>query len=98
MTELEKKRLVLLPISLMLVAGLGWAGSQNGAVLGPAPLFLLCSALALAIQWGVFVPAYLLSTEHFYDLTGSLTYLTITAVTLGLGPSASIRSLSLIHI
>ena len=95
MTELEKKRLVLLPISLMLVAGLGWAGSQNGAVLGPAPLFLLCSALALAIQWVVFVPAYLLSTERFYDLTGSLTYLTITAVALGLGPSASIRSWTL---
>ncbi len=79
----------------MLVAGLGWAGSQNGAVLGTAPLFLLCSALALAIQWVVFVPAYLLKTERFYDLTGSLTYLTVTAVALGLGPSANIRSWTL---
>ena len=92
MTELEKKRLVLLPVSLMLVAGLGWAGSQSGAVLGTVPLFLLCAALSLAIQWVAFVPAYLLSTERFFDLTGSLTYLTVTAVALGLSPSANIRS------
>ena len=92
MTELEKKRLVLLPVSLMLVAGLGWAGSQSGAVLGTVPLFLLCAALSLAIQWVAFVPAYLLSTERFFDLTGSLTYLTLTAVALGLSPSANIRS------
>ena len=92
MTELEKKRLVLLPVSLMLVAGLGWAGSQSGSVLGTVPLFLLCAALSLVIQWVAFVPAYLLSTERFFDLTGSLTYLTVTAVALGLSPSANIRS------
>jgi steroid 5-alpha reductase family enzyme len=33
--------------------------------------------LAFIIQWVCFVPAYLLQTEKFYDLTGSLTYLTL---------------------
>jgi len=33
--------------------------------------------LAFIIQWGCFIPAYLLQTEKFYDLTGSLTYLSL---------------------
>ena len=33
--------------------------------------------LAFVIQWVCFVPAYLLQTEKFYDLTGSMTYLTL---------------------
>jgi steroid 5-alpha reductase family enzyme len=33
--------------------------------------------LAFVIQWVCFVPAYLLQTEKFYDLTGSVTYLTL---------------------
>lgn len=33
--------------------------------------------LAFLIQWISFTPAYILQTEKFYDLTGSLTYLTL---------------------
>jgi len=33
--------------------------------------------IAFAIQWIAFVPAFILKTEKFYDLTGSLTYLSI---------------------
>ena len=33
--------------------------------------------LAFIIQWVCFIPAYLLQTEKFYDLTGSLTYLSL---------------------
>ena len=33
--------------------------------------------LACIIQWACFIPAYLLQTEKFYDLTGSITYLTL---------------------
>jgi steroid 5-alpha reductase family enzyme len=33
--------------------------------------------LAFLIQWASFVPAYILQTEKFYDLTGSITYLTL---------------------
>ena len=95
MTKSEKKRLVALPISLTLVVGLGWAGSQGGAVVGTVPLFWLCAALAVAIQWVAFVPAYVLRTERFYDLIGSLTYLMVMVVAIGLGPPADIRSWTL---
>ena len=38
--------------------------------------------LAFIIQWVCFIPAYLLQTEKFYDLTGSVTYLTLVLYTL----------------
>ena len=34
--------------------------------------------LAFLIQWAAYIPAYVFQTEKFYDLTGSLTYLSVT--------------------
>lgn len=56
-----------------------WAGSRSGAELAGAPVMALCAVLAFVIQWVAFVPAYLRRTERFYDLVGSLTYLTVIA-------------------
>ncbi len=92
MNESEKKRLVVLPAALALAAGLAWAGSQGGVTVGGFPLFALCVAVAIAIQWVIFVPAWAGRTERFFDLTGSLTYLTLIAVALWLGPGADARS------
>ncbi len=33
--------------------------------------------IAYIIQWIAFIPAYIFQTEKFYDLTGSITYLTV---------------------
>ena len=38
--------------------------------------------LAFLIQWICFIPAYILQTEKFYDLTGSVTYLTLIAFSI----------------
>lgn len=92
MQETERRRLVALPIALAMVAGLAWAGSRGGATVGAIPLFALCAALAIGIQWVAFVPACLARTERYYDLTGSLTYLTLTAVAVALGPPVDARS------
>ena len=37
--------------------------------------------LAFIIQWACFIPAYLLQTEKFYDLTGSITYISVILFT-----------------
>jgi steroid 5-alpha reductase family enzyme len=47
------------------------AGSTN------IDLVLRVVVLAFLIQWIAFIPAYVFQTEKFYDLTGSLTYLTV---------------------
>lgn len=58
------------------------AGGQNGAALGGAPVFAIAVGLAFFIQWLVFIPSYILQTERFFDLTGSLTYITATGLTV----------------
>ena len=35
--------------------------------------------IAYLIQWIAFIPAYFFQTEKFYDLTGSITYLTVVS-------------------
>lgn len=95
MSESQTRRLAVVPFALALVATLAWAGSRGGAVVEGIPLFALCVAAALAIQWVAFVPAYRLRTERFYDLTGSLTYVALIALALGLGPGAGARSILL---
>jgi steroid 5-alpha reductase family enzyme len=94
-TETAKSRLAVVPIALALVAGLAWAGGRGGAEIGGVPLFTICAASAIVIQWLAFVPAYQLRTERFYDLTGSLTYIALTALGVGLGPEADGRAMLL---
>jgi len=43
--------------------------------------------LAFVINWIAYVPAYLLQTEKFYDLTGTITYLTVIWTTYVLSSS-----------
>jgi len=44
--------------------------------------FLIVAAIALVVNWIAFVPAYIAQSEHYYDLIGSATYLSILAFTL----------------
>ena len=40
-------------------------------------LILVVMGLSFLIHWIMFIPSYVFQTEKFYDLTGSLTYITI---------------------
>lgn len=55
--------------------GVAWAGGQGGAEFGPVSVMLVCGAIAFAVNWLAFIPANIFQTEKYYDLTGSLTYL-----------------------
>ena len=82
-------------IVLLIATGLAVAGSQGGHLVNGFPLFALCVALAFIIQWVAFLPAFIYRTEKFYDLTGSITYLTVIVVALLLSPAIDTRSLLL---
>ena len=84
--------LAALPVVVVIGAAFAVAGSQGGARVGAIPVFALCVGLAFVIQWLAFVPAFLLQTERFYDLTGSLTFITVTVVAVALGPAPDARS------
>lgn len=65
-------------IGLLMIA----IGSQNSVDIGPIPVFAACGALAYLINWIVFVPSNRAQTERYYDLTGSVTYLSLIAFAL----------------
>lgn len=92
MEPTARTAIVALPVSLLFAFGLAWAGSQHGQIVFGLPLFGLCIGLSIVIQWIAFVPAYLLRTEKFYDLTGSFTFLSLIVAALWFGPTPDARS------
>lgn len=82
MTKAERTSLVATPLVVLLGVGLALAGSQDGAMVGPVPVFAVAVATAFVLQWLVFVPSFIARTERFFDLTGSLTYILVTLATL----------------
>lgn len=83
----------LLIIVLCFIIGMSVAlgGSQGGKMMGPYPIFLVVAGLAFAINWLAFIPAYLAKTEKYYDLTGSLTYISVTCAAAFLATPLSAR-------
>ncbi len=74
-----------IPVILLIAAAVGWAGSQGGQRVGGFPVFALCGVLCFALNWLVFVHAFAAQTERYFDLTGSLTYLSVVACAVALG-------------
>jgi steroid 5-alpha reductase family enzyme len=71
------------------------AGSQGGSTVGGIPVLALSVGLAYLIQWLAFIPAYLLQTEKFFDLTGSITYISVITIALLFSPGADARTILL---
>lgn len=86
MKDAEKKALIALPIVILIGVGVAWAGSQGSTEVFGLPLFALAVGYAFVLNWIVFIFAYLNQTEHFFDLTGSLTYITATLLVVLLSP------------
>lgn len=96
MKKADRDALVIFPILILIGLGLAWAGSQGGAIAFGVPLFGLAVGLAYLIQWIVFVPSFLRQTEKFFDLTGSLTYISVTLLIFLLSPGRDARSFLLL--
>lgn len=96
MKKTDRNGLLALLVVILIGLGLAWAGSQGGATVSGVPIFALAVGLAFLIQWLVFIPAYLLQSERFFDLTGSLTYITVTLVAVLLSPIVDGRSILLL--
>ena len=96
MKKADRNSLISLPVVVLVGAGIAWAGSQGGATVAGIPVFALCVWLAFLIQWLVFIPAFLLQSEKFFDLTGSITYISVTLIAVLLSPVVDGRSLLLL--
>jgi steroid 5-alpha reductase family enzyme len=74
-------------IALSVALAVGWAGSQHGYTLSGIPVMLVCVGTAFLIQWLVFLHAWRFRTERYFDLTGSLTYLSVLLLAMTFGNS-----------
>ncbi|MEQ8861021.1 MAG: DUF1295 domain-containing protein [Pseudomonadales bacterium] len=95
MKKSERQAIAALPIILVVAALVAVAGSSAGQRAFGVPVFALCALLSFVINWLVFVPSYLARTEHYFDLTGSTCYVTLTLVALLLTPSVDARGVVL---
>ncbi len=86
------KRVGILVVVVVIGLGISWACGQGGSQIGSISVFLLCAIAAFAINWLAFIPAYVKRTEHFYDLTGSLTYLTVMGLAVWLSGNLNTRA------
>jgi steroid 5-alpha reductase family enzyme len=92
MKDAYKKALIAIPLIILIGAGVALAGSQGGAQAFGLPLFALGVAYAFVLNWIVFIFAYIFQTESFFDLTGSLTYISLTVLAVLLSPVRDARS------
>ncbi|MGB8982540.1 MAG: DUF1295 domain-containing protein [Anaerolineales bacterium] len=95
MKTTDRNALIAFPILILIGFLVAWAGSQGGASIAGVPLFALSVGLAFLIQWLAFIPAYLLQTEKFFDLTGSLTYISVILIAVILSAATDARSILL---
>jgi len=95
MKSTDRNALAAIPVVVLIAAGVAVAGSQGGATAFGIPIFALAVGLAFLIQWLAFIPAYLLQNEGFFDLTGSVTYISVTTIAVLLSPAIDGRSMIL---
>jgi steroid 5-alpha reductase family enzyme len=96
MKSTDRKALVAVVIVVLIGLGIAWAGSQGGATVNGIPIFAISVGLIFLIQWLAFIPAYLRQTEKFFDLTGSITYISVTILAVLLSPEVDGRSVLLL--
>jgi steroid 5-alpha reductase family enzyme len=79
-TKQQRTSLIGIVVSVVLGVLVSLAGSDGSAKAGSVAVFALCGALAYVVNWVVYVPSNAAKTEHYFDLTGSVTYITVILV------------------
>ena len=90
------KRTVTIPatfISIALGVLIALAGSQGSEIYNGVALFALCASVSYVLHWLIFIPSYIYQTEHYFDLTGSISYLSAIGLGFYLNPSMDPRDL-----
>ena len=80
----------VLPFSLLLGGLFSWAGGWNTVVHESIPILAWLAAWAFLINWIGFAFAFWFQTEKFYDLIGSVTFISSVAWCLSLVPQPSL--------
>jgi len=66
-------------IAFFLGALIAIAGSHNGAQFNGYPILFICLVISFVLHWIAFIPSYMAKTEKFYDIVGTVAYLSVLA-------------------
>jgi len=80
-------------VVLLLSTLIAFAVNQESISISNVPLFGFVVLLIFIIQWLVFIPSFINRTEHFFDLTGSLTFISAVLFTLMAIPEIYLRDI-----
>ena len=94
------RALIIHLVVFLIAVGMVWSGSFAGQSLNTdietgLTIFASCALIAFVVQWVALIPAYVLKTEHFYDLTGGATYLAVIIFAFMQSEQADLRSIIL---
>lgn len=93
MSGQQRSSIIGITVAVVLGALVALAGSDGSDRVGSLPVFAVCGALAFVINWAVYVPSNAAKTEHYFDLTGSLTYITVIVVAALLADDLDARAI-----
>ena len=78
---------------LVLGIAIAAAGSPGSIYLLGLPSFAIAASIGFILHWLIFIPSYIYQTEHYFDLTGSASYLSIVLFTFLALSELDIRSI-----
>ncbi len=87
------KPIIGILVIIILSSALIFAGNQGSVSVSGLPLFFLCASVGFILHWAVFIPSFALQTEHYFDLTGSISYLCTVLLAYILHPGITTRGL-----
>lgn len=89
----KKAKLILISLLVAIVGGLvGFAGSYHGQRVGSVPILVMIVGIVFVIQWIMYAHSWFKQTDRFYDLTGGITYVTMTILALALSQNLDARA------
>lgn len=78
----------------LLIGGLFLAaGSQGSVEVAGLSLFVVCGLIGFGLHWTIFLPSFVFKTEHYFDLTGSISYIITVIAAILLNPKLDLRDL-----
>ena len=84
---------VLIIVSFAFIIAL--AGGYKSSTYNGYPILVLCMIFSFLVHWIIFIPSFLYKTEKFYDITGTIAYLTLLFTASFLTTSSSGLNLEL---
>ena len=91
---LTKKNTLLIAIvgSIIFAILMAYAGGSAGQQYGSVSIFAVTVIIAFTINWLAYIPAILAQTEHYYDLIGATTYISVIATASLLSNDLDLRA------